>query len=236
MNALKSHLRSVMRQHLYTANTIRYRVEWPRIREALQQVGKVGTLFDGGCGSGEFARRLRLEGLCDEVIGLEMDDHNYRVLQGNLGRLPGVRLIQGSLLDIPLPDASVDVAMCTQVIEHIADHEAAARELVRIVKPGGHALITVPHPPEPFPNDDHVRKGYTAEDLRALFEPLGMTPLRTGYFLTRETTDRMKRAWKLPARGVFLPVAWVDAETYRSEEERRACDPFGILMLFKKAA
>jgi hypothetical protein len=41
-----------------------------------------------------------LEGLCDEVIGLEMDDHNYRVLQENLGRLPGVRLIQGSLLGV----------------------------------------------------------------------------------------------------------------------------------------
>ncbi len=236
MNTLKSRLRSVMRQHLYTANTIRYRVEWPRIREALLQVGKVGTLFDGGCGSGEFARRVRLEGLCDEVIGLEMDENNYRLLQGNLGLLPGVRLIRGSLLEIPLPDASVDLVMCTQVIEHIADHEAAARELVRILRPGGHALITVPHPPEPFPNDDHVRKGYTREELGALFEPLGMKPLHTGYFLTRDTTDRMKRAWKLPARGVFLPVAWVDAETALSEEERRACEPFGILMLFKKEA
>lgn len=37
-------------------------------------------------------------------------------------------------------------------------------------------------------------------------------------------------------RGVFLPVAWVDAETFRSEEERRACEPFGILMLFEKTA
>lgn len=236
MNALKSRLRSVLRQHLYTANTIRYRVEWPRIREALQQVGKIGTLFDGGCGSGEFARRVLAEGLCDEVIGLEMDDHNFRTLQGNLGRLPNVRMIQASLLDIPLADASVDLVMCTQVIEHIADHEKVAREFVRILRPGGHALITVPHPPEPFPNDDHVRKGYTAEDLGALFGPLGMKPQHTGYFLTRDTTDRMKRAWKLPGRGVFLPVSWVDAETHRSPEERRACDPFGILMLFRKEA
>jgi SAM-dependent methyltransferase len=236
MNALKSRIRSVLRQHLYTANTIRYRVEWPRIREALRQVGKIGTLFDGGCGSGEFARRVLAEGLCDEVIGLEMDDHNFRTLQGNLGRLPNVRMIQASLLDIPLPDASVDLVMCTQVIEHIADHERVAREFCRILKPGGHALITVPHPPEPFPNDDHVRKGYTEEDLRALFEPLGMKPLHSGYFLTRDTTDRMKRAWKLPGRGVFLPVSWVDAETSLSAEERRAREPFGILMLFRKEA
>ncbi|MFZ4765417.1 MAG: hypothetical protein ACOYMN_10725, partial [Roseimicrobium sp.] len=93
-----------------------------------------------------------------------------------------------------------------------------------------------PHPPEPFPNDDHVRKGYTAQDLRALFEPLGMQPLHTDYFLTRDTTDRMKQAWKLPGRGIFLPVAWVDQETQRTAAEREACDPFGILMLFKKGA
>jgi hypothetical protein len=63
-----------------------------------------------------------------------------------------------------------------------------------------------------------------------------MKPLHSGYFLTRDTTDRMKRAWKLPGRGVFLPVSWVDAETSLSAEERRAREPFGILMLFRKEA
>lgn len=227
-------VRSLLRKYLYTANTIRYRVEWPRLREAFQQAGKVGTLFDGGCGSGEFARRVLEEGLCERLIALEYDDDNFRKLQANLGGRPEVRIIQGSLLEVPLESACVDMVMSTQVIEHIADHEAVARELVRILKPGGHALITVPHPPEPFPNDDHVRKGYTEADLRALFEPLGLTPLRTDYFLTKDTTDRMQQAWKLPARGVFLPVAWVDQETTRSLDQRRACDPFGILMLFKK--
>ena len=224
----------MLREHLFTANTIRYRVEWPRLRQAFARVGHVGTLFDGGCGSGEFARRVLSEGLCDEVIGLEMDDNNFRELQGNLGRLPNVRMIQASLLSIPLPDASVDMVMCTQVIEHIAEHEQVAAEFSRILKPGGHALITVPHPPEPFPNDDHVRKGYTARDLRTLFEPLGMTPLSTDYFLTRDTTDRMKQAWRLPGRGIFLPVSWVDRETGRSSAEREARDPFGILMLLRK--
>ncbi len=229
-------VRSILRKYLYTSNTIRYRVEWPRLREAFQQIGKVGTLFDGGCGSGEFARRVLEEGLCDRVIGLEYDDNNFRELQANLGRRPEVRMMQASLLEIPLADASVDMVMSTQVIEHIADHEAVARELVRILRPGGHALITVPHPPEPFPNDDHVRKGYTDSDLKALFGPLGLKPLRTDYFLTRDTTDRMKKAWKLPARGVFLPVAWVDQETHRTLDQRKACDPFGILMLFQKPA
>jgi SAM-dependent methyltransferase len=236
MNALKSHVRSVLRRHLYTPNTIRYRVEWPRLREAFQQVGKIGTLFDGGCGSGEFAKRALEEGFCEKVIGLEMDDHNYRTLQDNLGRIPGVRIMQASLLKVPLEDACVDMVMSTQVIEHIEDHEKAASELVRILKPGGYALITVPHPPEPFPNDDHKREGYTSADLEALFGPLGLKSLRTDYFLTKDTIDVMIRASRMPAGGVFLPVAWVDRETDRSPSERADNRPFGILMLFRKVA
>lgn len=228
-------IRSLLRRILYTANTIRYRVEWPRLREAFTLVPVAGTLFDGGAGSGEFLRCALAHGFAESVIALEFDAGNFERLKGNLGGDPRARLIRGSLLEIPLEDESVDMVMSTQVIEHIEDHEKAASELCRILKPGGHALITVPHPPEPFPNDGHCREGYTAEDLTALFAPHGLSPVHTDYFLTRGTTDRMQRASALPASGVFLPVAWIDAESRLSADERRADTPFGILTLFKKA-
>ena len=229
-------IRPLLRRFCYTANTIRYRVEWPRLHEAFVKLPVARTLFDGGAGSGEFLRRALSEGFAENVIALEYDAVNFTRLQENLGRDPRARLIRGSLLEIPLDDESVDMVMSTQVIEHIQDHEKAAAELCRILKPGGYALITVPHPPEPFPNDDHCREGYTAEDLTALFAPHGLTALHTDYFLTRATTGRMLRAWKLPLRGFFLPVASVDAETHLSAEDRRSGTPFGILMLFLKAA
>ncbi len=227
-------LRSFIRSHLFTHNTIRYRVEWPRLREALVQGGKVTTLFDGGAGSGEFSRRALCDGLCEKVIALEPREGNFTFLQTNLGRYPQTRLLPASLLNIPLPDAAADAVLCTQVLEHIADHETAAAELSRVLKPGGVGVITVPHPPEPFPNDGHVREGYTEADLAALFAPHGWKPLRTDYFLTRETTDRMMRASSLPGQGVFLPVAWVDRESHLNAEQRRADQPYGILMLFQE--
>jgi SAM-dependent methyltransferase len=227
-------LRPLLRRFCYTANTIRYRVEWPRLREAFAKLPPAQTLFDGGAGSGEFLRRALAAGFASKVIALEFDAGNFACLQANIGRDPRARLIRGSLLEIPLENESVDMVMSTQVIEHIQDHEKAAAELCRILKPGGHALITVPHPPEPFPNDGHCREGYTAEDLTALFAPHGMVPLHTDYFLTRTTTNRMGFAWRLPAHGVFLPVAWIDAEKGLSPEQRRADTPYGILMLFQK--
>lgn len=227
-------LRSLARRWLFTFNTIRYRVEWPRLEEALRKTPLQGTLFDGGAGSGEFIRRAMGMGFSNGVA-LEFDASNYRQLAANAGRLPQVKLIHGSLLEVPLADTSADVVMSTQVLEHIADHEQAASELRRVLKPGGYALITVPRPPEPFSSEDHEREGYLEEELAALFVPHGFELIWQDYFLTRNTSDRMLKAASLPLRGQFVPVAWVDAETHLTREQRRADTPYGMLMLFRKS-
>jgi SAM-dependent methyltransferase len=215
-------LRPVLRRFCFTFNTIRYRTEWPCLERALRRTPLSGVIFDGGAGSGEFLRRTLALGF-SRGIALEYDAQNFHQLQMNAGRDPRVQIMRESLLAIPLPDASVDVVMSTQVIEHIKEHETAASELCRILKPRGYAVITVPRPPEPFPNPDHVREGYTETELAALFAPYG-------------TVDRMLRCASLPAHGMFIPVAWVDAETHLSSVQRQAQRPYGLLGLFQKTA
>ncbi len=229
-------LRTLASRYCYTQNTVRYRVEWRRMREALRRVAPIGHLLDAGAGSGEFARRALAEGLCRQVTALEYDPANFKLLRAKLGHRADASVLQGSLLDLPLADETFDLAQCTQVLEHIEDHEHAAAELARVVKPGGHLLITVPHPPEPFPNEGHVREGYTADDLAALFEPLRCRPLLEDYFLTRPTIDRVLFAERLPGRGIYTPVRWIDREAETTLEQRKASIPFGLLMLFQKEA
>ena len=48
------------------------------------------------------------------------------------------------IANLPFSDASYDVVMANHVLEHIDDDETAMRELYRVLKPGGVALITVP--------------------------------------------------------------------------------------------
>ncbi|MBI3789470.1 MAG: class I SAM-dependent methyltransferase [Gemmatimonadetes bacterium] len=43
------------------------------------------------------------------------------------------------------PDASVDLVLCTQVLEHVRTPWVAMREFHRILRPGGQLLITIPH-------------------------------------------------------------------------------------------
>lgn len=52
--------------------------------------------------------------------------------------------LRASLTQLPLPDDSVDFAVCYHVLEHIPDDRAAMRELARVLKPSGLALIQVP--------------------------------------------------------------------------------------------
>jgi ubiquinone/menaquinone biosynthesis C-methylase UbiE len=52
--------------------------------------------------------------------------------------------IVSDITSIPRPDASFDAIMCTEVLEHVPDPVAALKELNRLLKPGGHLIITVP--------------------------------------------------------------------------------------------
>lgn len=231
---MKKKLRALCRRYLFTQNTIRYQVEWARLEAAFKRLPQSDLLFDGGAGSGEFLRLALASGVTKKVVALEYDPQNYQRLEENLGNDPRARLIRGSLLDVPLADASADVVMTTQVLEHIVDHEKAASELIRVLKPGGYALVSVPHPPEPFPNEGHVREGYLEKDLVDLFGALGCELLHTDYFLTRSTIHRILAAEKLPFKGMFIPVGLINAEAGMSDEQRRADTPFGILCLFRK--
>jgi SAM-dependent methyltransferase len=54
---------------------------------------------------------------------------------------PGLELAQGRAERLPFPDGSIDLAYSVDVIHHVVDRAAAARELFRILRPGGKVLI-----------------------------------------------------------------------------------------------
>jgi SAM-dependent methyltransferase len=53
-----------------------------------------------------------------------------------------VGLVRANLESLPLPDASFDLVLCTQVIEHLLDPALGLRELARVLAPGGRLVIT----------------------------------------------------------------------------------------------
>lgn len=65
------------------------------------------------------------------------------------------------IINIPVPDKSFDVVLCTEVIEHVPDPISAIKEIARILKPGGTLLITAPLQSGLHQEPYHFYGGYT---------------------------------------------------------------------------
>lgn len=73
--------------------------------------------------------------------------------------------VRMDITDIRLPDASFDVILCSHVLEHVPDDRRAMRELYRVLKPGGWAVLLVPITAETTFEDPAITD--PAERLRA---------------------------------------------------------------------
>lgn len=52
--------------------------------------------------------------------------------------------VKGDVCALPFPDASFDIVVANHVLEHVADDQVAMRELRRVLKPGGQAILQTP--------------------------------------------------------------------------------------------
>ena len=104
-------------------------------------------LLDAGCGEGRHCYGALAKGA--HVVGLDLDFPSLRAAAGGVRRRGEERgqlgaLLQGDAFALPFPDATFDKVICSEVMEHVHDYTAAARELARVLRPGGLAAITIP--------------------------------------------------------------------------------------------
>lgn len=71
-----------------------------------------------------------------DVVGIDIDEAAIEHARRNF-QLPNLHFELGDGLNIPFPDASFDVLVCSQVYEHVPDQPRLMRELERVLKPGG---------------------------------------------------------------------------------------------------
>lgn len=103
-------------------------------RETIRRVGgdRNGlTILDLGSGTGRFSSLLADE-FDSHVVGVEPSDKMRAVAEAEC-RHPKVRFLKGAAEHIPLPDDSCDVAWMSQIVHHLTDLDAAAKELRRVV-------------------------------------------------------------------------------------------------------
>lgn len=154
-------------------------------------------ILDIGCGIGTFVHRLRQ--FSPHVYGVDIDQE--RVRQGAMA-LPHLAVAVSEYL--PFADATFDVVLLHEVLEHVRDDRLTVREACRVIKPGGRIVIYCPNRLYPFETHgiflgkrylsgniplvnylpDRLRKrlvphvrAYTRRGLRRLFAGLAARPI-----------------------------------------------------------
>jgi SAM-dependent methyltransferase len=158
--------RSVLKQEKYR-----------RIQQLLEDPAPRRNL-DIGADNGVISYLLRRKG--GRWASADLDERAVESIRAlvhdDVHRLDGART--------PFPDGAFDQVVVVDYLEHIPDDDVFARELARILVPGGSVIINVPHlKPRSLVNrlrhaigltdewHGHLRSGYREEDLRRLLGP-----------------------------------------------------------------
>lgn len=99
------------------------------------------TALDLGCGRGIYASILAQKGF--EVKGIDISPTELYFAKENFGS--DVDFQVGDAQNIPFSDKSFDVVVCSEVIEHLNSHGKAMREIARVLKDNGKAIISMPN-------------------------------------------------------------------------------------------
>jgi ubiquinone/menaquinone biosynthesis C-methylase UbiE len=101
-----------------------------------------GQALEVGPGCGVYLPVLA--SLFGRVVAADIEEAYLRHASRLRQTLPNLELVRDDVCDSNLPAQSFDLVLCTEVIEHIPQSEAALRGIRRLLKPGGVLLLSTP--------------------------------------------------------------------------------------------
>ncbi len=208
---------------------------YPKVIEVLP--ADPGRLVDVGAGEGYFCRLAKERGF--QVEACDFFDGNFSV--------EGVPFHHANLNDsLPFEDDSIDTIVNIEVLEHLENHTRFFREVLRVLKPGGTAILTTPNVLSVTSRWHFFLYGYTDcaprpldpykdEHWRLHINPISLPEImfqaeRFGGELVGLHTNRMRRSSNVPAAllGPLFKLA-IRRKLVRKKYERQ-----GILPLYER--
>jgi ubiquinone/menaquinone biosynthesis C-methylase UbiE len=131
-----------------------------------------------GCGAGDGL--FDVHDACSDIEGIQWFglDLNYPQLSTGKRRssfrvternMKPINFLTADLFRMPLVDASLDMLLCCEVVEHLPVPQIALAEMARILKPGGYAFITTPNPDNLIERLGYAIDKLTQGGLKRLF-------------------------------------------------------------------
>ncbi len=123
------------------------------------------SILDVGSGRGVFLLPLLRDFPNKEITSVDILPHRVELWKDvEAGGIGNLHPLLESICESTMPDKCVDVVTMLEVLEHIPDAEAAARQAMRLARQ--YVLVTVPSKPDDNPEHIHL---FSNDDLARLF-------------------------------------------------------------------
>jgi SAM-dependent methyltransferase len=137
------------------------------------------VIGDLGCGTGALTAAFAPH--VAQVHAVDASSAMLAAARARLERWPHVQVHEGVLEQLPLADRTLDVAVLSLVLHHVADPQRALREVARVLRPGGRLLITDmrAHDRTEYQQQmGHIWLGFDAPTLERWLTDAGFTGMR----------------------------------------------------------
>lgn len=172
-----------------------------------------GNVLEVGCGEGR-----GIDWMIDKAASFTALDKIDEALVKLRKKYPNANFIAGNIPPFQAPSDAYDVVVSFQVIEHIQDDAAYLKEIFRVLKPGGIALITTPNRPMSLTRNPWHEREYTGAELLALAKTIFPKAIMRGitgndkviayHEQNRQSVKRFTR-WDIFNLQYRLPASWL---------------------------
>jgi SAM-dependent methyltransferase len=119
-------------------------------------------VLDAACGAG-YGTRMLSEAGAKSALGIDIA---AEALPGQVSEKGTLSYAVGDLRELPLDDASVDLVVCFEAIEHVAEQDKVFDEFRRVLRPGGLVVVSSPNPASYPPGNPHHVHELSPGELR----------------------------------------------------------------------
>ncbi len=140
-----------------------------------------GPVLDVGCCSGRLLKKLSVFFCSDSLHGVDPSSLAVRIA----GEEMGIDIKQGNIENLEYEPSSFELVITSDVLEHTEDDKGAYEELLRVLKPNGRLIITVPAHQWLWSSHDEIldhKRRYSMSTLKALLNRDNTVIEKIGYY------------------------------------------------------
>ncbi|WP_436925704.1 class I SAM-dependent methyltransferase [Halosimplex amylolyticum] len=225
-----------------TDAAIREHYEWPTVQRLLPPL-EGERVLDAACGDGFYTARLAEAGA--DPVGVDASPAMVRRARDRFDdeQVPGEITVHEADLTDGLPfldDAAFDLVLCQLALEHVRDWSPVFEAFARVLRPGGHAVISTSHPvrdyvdAEFFVRDHVLAESATYDDIERVDRdwgdegdpfvvPFYRRPLQAVFGPATEAGLLVERVLEPEVTDVFAEIAPDHAAEFRDGPPNFLC-------------